>query len=471
MSKAGQQKRNSIFCGDCIEWLKKVPDNSIDLCYIDPPFFSNKQHEIIWGNGYELRSFNDRWKGGINAYIEWMEQRVKLIHRTLKPTGSIFLHCDWRASHRLRVMLDEVFGEKNFVNEIICMADLTGRPPEKYLQTDTQTVFWYSKSKSYKSVESQMRKKTYISKTSDHNYKTYSSGVIGYDLPKGDYAEETLIKKEKEGLAFKNKKGNWRVIKQLVEEGDYLVRDDKMINLWDDLPRMAHLKAEKLDYPTQKPEKLLERIIACSTNEGDTVLDCFGGGGTTAAVATKLGRQFITGDVSPVAMKMIIFRLRELDPCPIYDTYGVPRAERTWREMKGHEFAEGLCRLQGWECNHKKSGDDGIDGWCDHGRVPIQIKNSTKKIGINPIKNFYASLGKAQEGIFVAWSFTRTAEEFRALVEREEDKKIVFMTPVEILGELLITDEKEEEINELWKKRQDNITKLRSKKKRSNKAA
>lgn len=112
-------EKNQVICGDCLDWLKYVPDNSIDLCYIDPPFFSNKNYEVVWGNGYELRSFGDRWKGGIKHYISWMEDRVKEIHRVLKPTGSIFLHCDWHASHRLRVMLDDIFGDEHFRNEII----------------------------------------------------------------------------------------------------------------------------------------------------------------------------------------------------------------------------------------------------------------------------------------------------------------------------------------------------------------
>ena len=111
--------KNNIMVGDCLDWLKEIPSKSVDMCYIDPPFFSNRNYEIIWGNGYELRSFGDRWKGGVKTYIVWMEERVKQIHRVLKDTGSIFLHCDWRASHRLRVMLDDVFGERNFVNEII----------------------------------------------------------------------------------------------------------------------------------------------------------------------------------------------------------------------------------------------------------------------------------------------------------------------------------------------------------------
>lgn len=440
---------NKIICGDCIDWLEKIPAESVDVCYIDPPFYSNKPHEFIWKNGYEKRAYDDRWAGGMTHYIGWMKKRVERIKPTLKKTGSIFLHCDWRASHRLRLMLDEVFGAKNFVNEIICMSDLTGCPPARYFQINTQTVFWYSKSKHYKYVEDQMRKKTRFPKDSDHGFKTYSSGVVGYDMPPGNYKEKTLREKEKNGLAFKNKKGNWRVIKAVSDGGKDWIRDDKMTNLWDDLPRMAHLKAEKRDYPTQKPEALIERIISCSTNEGDVVLDCFGGGGTTATVAAKLKRQFITGDVSPVAVRVMSDRLKELEPSPLFEIQGLPRSRAEWRAMNGHEFAERICRLKGWECNQRKSGDGGIDGWFDNRRVAVQIKNS-ERIGRVSIQQFFGALGKAEEGIFVAWSFTKTAQEYRAQVKLEHGKDITLMEVRKILGGLLISDEDAAQIEELY---------------------
>ena len=141
-------EENSVVVGDCIEWLKHVPSKSVDMCYIDPPFFSNKTYEILWGNGYERRCFEDRFKGGIKTYIVWMEERVREIHRVLKDTGSIFLHCDWRASHRLRVMLDDVFGERNFVNEIVwCYTGPSNT--KRYFPKKHDTIFWYSKSQKF----------------------------------------------------------------------------------------------------------------------------------------------------------------------------------------------------------------------------------------------------------------------------------------------------------------------------------
>ena len=112
-------KPNTIYCGDNLKVLKYFPDECIDLIYIDPPFFSNKYYEIIWNDGYEIRAFEDRWKGGIQHYIDWMKDRVEQLHRILKNTGSFYLHCGWQSSHYLKIMCDKIFGYNNFRNEII----------------------------------------------------------------------------------------------------------------------------------------------------------------------------------------------------------------------------------------------------------------------------------------------------------------------------------------------------------------
>lgn len=114
-------KLNSIYCGDCQRVLgntSEFPDESVDLIYADPPFFSNKQYEVLWGDGYELRAFEDRWKGGIENYIAWMEPKLRECHRVLKNSGAMYLHCDWHANAHLRILMDQIFGPSNFRNEI-----------------------------------------------------------------------------------------------------------------------------------------------------------------------------------------------------------------------------------------------------------------------------------------------------------------------------------------------------------------
>ena len=110
---------NSLILGDCLQALKNLPSESVDLCYIDPPFFSNRNYEVIWGDQGEVRSFEDRWSGGVDHYIGWLKERVQEIHRILKPTGSFYLHCDWHADAYIRVyILDKVFGENCYRSSI-----------------------------------------------------------------------------------------------------------------------------------------------------------------------------------------------------------------------------------------------------------------------------------------------------------------------------------------------------------------
>jgi len=136
---------NAIYEGDNLEVLSKFPDNSADLIYADPPFFSNKHYEVIWKDGAEIRAFEDRWKGGIENYIAWMEPRIREAHRVLKDTGSMYLHCDWHADAHLRILMDKIFGEKNFRNEIIWHYDYGARS-KKTFGSKHDTIFWYSKS-------------------------------------------------------------------------------------------------------------------------------------------------------------------------------------------------------------------------------------------------------------------------------------------------------------------------------------
>ena len=111
---------NRLILGDNLEILKGMESDSVDLIYLDPPFFSNRNYEVIWGDEGEVRSFQDRWAGGIEHYIAWLRERVIEMHRILKSTGSIFLHCDWHANSYIRCdILDKIFGKNNFRNEII----------------------------------------------------------------------------------------------------------------------------------------------------------------------------------------------------------------------------------------------------------------------------------------------------------------------------------------------------------------
>ncbi|HEX4033598.1 MAG TPA: site-specific DNA-methyltransferase [Solirubrobacteraceae bacterium] len=119
MKRATKLDTGVLYCEDNLRALARVPDGSVDLIYLDPPFFSNRFYEVIWGDEAEVRSFEDRWEGGIQVYVNWMQERLVDLHRVLKQTGSLYLHCDWHASHYLKVMMDDIFGSANFANEIV----------------------------------------------------------------------------------------------------------------------------------------------------------------------------------------------------------------------------------------------------------------------------------------------------------------------------------------------------------------
>lgn len=406
-------KKNTIVCGDNLEWLKYLPDECIDLCYIDPPFFSNRNYEIIWGNGYEVCSFGDRFSGGISHYIEWMRPRIELIHKKLKSTGTIFLHCDWHASHRLRCLLDDVFKAENFVNEIIWCYK-SGGASKKYFSNKHDTIFFYSKSNKY--YFEPIKEKSYMQKGAgdNPNQKYYTDDIGKY----------TLV---------------------------------YMKDWWVDIGMLATSSFERIGYPTQKPEKLIERIVLSCSKKNDIILDCFAGGGTTAVVCAKLGRNFIVGDVSPVAVKVMAQRLNVVFP-DIKDKFDIKNLPQTIEELQkvdGHKFAEIVCDLMGWKVNPKKVNDGGIDAWDGYDN-PVQIKNNSSGSSGRPdMQKFYSAIvkSKKKKGIFISWKFASNAKEFVAEMKREQGIEIILKPCSEVFENLIIPIQKYNEINQFYDER------------------
>lgn len=470
-------KKNYIVCGDNLDWLQSVPDESVDVCYIDPPFFSNRNYEVIWGNGYELRSFGDRFAGGISHYIEWMRPRVDLIHRKLKKTGSIFLHCDWHASHRLRCMLDDIFGEQNFVNEIVWVRSRNPKGSQhevRSLSTFTDTILMYGKTDKFKfyhdrirrelteeQIEAKYDRKDELGRFTDgpivrsesmgerpnlsYKYKGFDPSPWGWRMEKGKLAE--IDKKGNLGWSSAGKP--YRKIRPDEDRGEVVS------NFWDDIDQINPQSKERLGYPTQKPELLVRRILELASDEGDVVLDCFGGGGTTAKVATDLNRKFITGDVSPVSVKIMAERLYFDCPGISFNIKNLPQTEGELKDMNGHDFVEVVCEVMGWEMNSRKSGDGGIDAWAGD-KVPVQVKNHSKSAAGRPdMQKFFGAMAKerSKKGIFVAWEFSKDALGFIADMKREHKVDIVAMKCGEVFGALLLDGSKGGEIEKLYLER------------------
>jgi DNA modification methylase len=278
-------KPHQLHLGDNLYVLRGMATESVDLIYIDPPFFSNRTYTQIWGDDNEIRSFNDIFQDGMFSYLAWMNARLWEMKRVLKSTGSIYLHCDWHASHYLKCEMDKVFGYDNMVNEIVWSYKFAGRSKASFPKKH-DVIFWYRKSDKYIFNIDDPKVRVPITEDSvTHNYRyTDESGRKYREDPR------------KSGKTYRY----------------YLDSGKLPESVWTDIDSLHFELSERLGYPTQKPEQLLERIIAASSNEGDVVADFFMGGGTTGAVALKLGRRFIGSDVSRVAVSVTSSRLTEI---------------------------------------------------------------------------------------------------------------------------------------------------------------
>ena len=395
---------NKLILGDNLDIMRGMDSESVDLIYLDPPFFSNRNYEVIWGDAGEIRSFQDRWSGGIEQYISWLYERVEQMHRLLKPAGSIFLHCDWHANAYIRAqIMDRLFGEKNFRNEIIWhYRRWTGK--SKCFQKLHDTIFFYTKSDIY---------------TFNEMYTDYTEGSVD---------------RKKQGVLHRFKKGYEPVLVSDSEIDEKGVREN---DVWQ-IPFVAPSAKERIGYPTQKPEALLERIIKCASNEEDVILDPFVGGGTTIAVADKLMRHWIGIDQSPMAIKVADFRLqKQTQQLDLFNAscYELKLHKYDYDELNArppHEFESWIIQQYGGVPQNKKGGDKGVDGKMRDG-TPIQVKQS-KGIGVNVVKNFSVSAKqynkllfeknvkeKKPVGYIIAFSFSKGAIEETARLKNSEN--------------------------------------------------
>lgn len=286
---------NLLFHGDNKEILSTLLVNGfrgkIDLIYIDPPFDSGADYvrkvelrgidKKLGGeeqNIIEQTQYTDIWAN--DNYLQFMYERLILLRELLSEQGSIYLHCDWHKSHYLRFLLDEVFGVENFVNEIVWHYRRWGSDTSKF-QTMHDTIFWYKK----------------VDKIFNKIYQDYSDDKWVEDTVRGMINGKLVRLKDEHGNYLKRNKQNQGVV---------------MHDTWEDINFIAPTADERLDYPTQKPEDLLERIIKASTNDNSIILDCFAGSGTTQAVAQKLGRKWIGCDLNKGAIQTTSKRLQKI---------------------------------------------------------------------------------------------------------------------------------------------------------------
>ena len=456
---------NKLILGDNLEILKTFESESIDLIYLDPPFFSNRNYEVIWGDAGEVRSFQDRWAGGMEHYIAWLKERVEQMYRILKQTGTIFLHCDWHANAYIRVqILDKIFGSNNFINEFIWKRSFNRSSISKAARKNYDTIFYYSKSNEYTFNQiflelSKTSKELYKNKDEKGFYQTVpllvsgkrygETGMIWKGIDPNKQGKEgmhwvttphKLDEYEKQGLIYFPPKGNTPRLKYYLEQSPGV----PVSEIWDDVKLVQGV--ESIGYPTQKPEALMQRIIEMASNEGDIVLDPFVGGGTTVAVADKLNRQWIGIDQSVQAVKVTELRLdkqRDLFSAPF--TVQLHKYDYdTLRYQNAFEFEEWIIQQFGGSSNIKQRNDFGLDGKMSD-NTPIQVKRSDN-VGRNIIDNFLSAVKRADKNLYahniekkepvgyiIAFSFSKGAIQEVARLKLEENIIIRLVSVDEIV--------------------------------------
>lgn len=259
----------------------------LDLIYIDPPF--NTGSDFALRGKLTGKAYSDRHEGGLAGYLSMMHPRLRLMHRLLAPAGTMYVHCDYRASSYLRLLLDEIFGPDNLRAQIIWHYQSGGR--QKRCWSAKHDVIWmYSKSDTF----------------------TFNLDAVG--IRRGDIARNHMKRQvDESGKAVYSIRSGGKVY--TYSEDDLMTPAD----VWTDISHLQQKDPERTGYATQKPEKLLERIILASSNPGEMVADFFAGSGTTAAVAHRLGRRFIASDSSPSAISTITARLQRIGtPLVVY---------------------------------------------------------------------------------------------------------------------------------------------------------
>jgi DNA modification methylase len=402
---------NRLFWGDNLHIMRQLPSESIDLIYIDPPFFSGRQYNVIFGDQNELRSFSDIWEGGMPGYLIWLNARLYEMKRLLKKTGSIYVHCDWHASHYIKVEMDKIFGVDGFKNEIIWCYSIGGKSKRTFGRKH-DIIFLYTKTDSY----------FFDSKGAVVPRKPNSHMKVGIDKEGREYQEKRDSKTEK-------------VYRYYLDEGK--IAED----YWTDIETLNREDTQRIGYPTQKPESLLERVVKTSSPHDSVIADFFVGGGTTAAVAQRLGRRWIACDQSRVAVAITADRLTrqveeqtgKLFPVPDFtiEHWGVYEA-RQLAQAPPDQFRAFVLRAFGAVIEEH---EEGIHGY--KGAIPVWVGEADQKKAVTAadVQAFANAMRKTlrykqdnlRDGIMLAWAFRPDAVEAAERLRRLEQTDLNFI--------------------------------------------
>jgi len=446
---------NHLYFGDCLDILKQLHHKNktgfIDLIYIDPPFNSKRNYNVLfesidlkdataqkqafadtWSNVSYIDTINEiadldkdlhtflktlsnlRVSDSAVAYLSTMAIRIHYMHKVLKDTGSFYLHCDPTMSHYLKVICDLIFGEKNFQNEIIwkrAISTGSSKSISKKFSSDADILLYYTKTSKFtfnmpfkKYGESYLSRFKFKDKKGEYRWQSLST-----------YSEETVKELEQKKEIRWNSNGNAEY-KQYKQK----LKGVAMNNIWDDINVINPMSNERLGYPTQKPQALLERIIQASSNEGDLIADFFCGCGTTVAAAQLLKRNWLGVDISHLAVRLIAKRLVDTYGFEIKHQFkldGFPQDIGSAKEL-AQNTDKGRFNFQEWVIevllngvvNIKKVADGGYDGYLTFNISETQkefvlIEVKSGNVNVKNIREFIHVIEKqkAAIGIFVCF--------------------------------------------------------------------
>jgi len=363
---------NRVDNGDCLNVLKSARPLCIDLIYLDPPFFTQKEHTETTRLGDEKYSFKDKWIQK-NDYLSFMHLRLVECKRVLKETGSIFLHCDRNAVHNLKVVCDEIFGESNFRSEIIWTYKRWSNSSKNLLPAH-QTILYYTKSKKY-----------------------------CFNQIFTDYSESTNIDQI---LQNRTRDGRNKSVYAKNEDGSDVQSEGKkgvpLGDVWE-IPYLNPKAKERVNYPTQKPVLLLERIVSIASNEGDVVLDPFCGSGTTLVAAKLNNRNYWGIDESSDAVRLSNERLLD---CVKTNSNLLLKGRSAYQSadkrlsyvLNGVKYKP-VHRNKGMDAVLEEKGTDGFTF------IRLQKENEDIEEGIALLKKAMETKGKCK-GVFVVFEST-----------------------------------------------------------------
>ena len=474
---------NALYYEDNLDVMRySIAGGGVDLAYLDPPFNSNANYNVLFRSTAggeseaQIEAFKDTWHWGIEAeaafdevlrsgnttaaelmramrtalrdsdimaYLAMMAVRLIELHRVLKPTGSLYLHCDTVAGHYLKLLLDAVFGAENFINEIIWKrtgAHSDARQGSAHFGRVHDLIFFYSKGPGFKwqplwKAHDPAYLKSHYSQVDESGRRFRWDNITGPGgAAKGNpfyevlgvsghwrYSKERMAKLVEAGLVALPRPGAKPSLKRYLDEQ----AGTPVTDVWDDISPLNSQAQERLGYPTQKPLALLERILRASSAEGDLILDPFCGCGTTIHAAQKLGRQWIGIDITHLAISLIERRLKDAFPGIAFDVHGTPKDMDGARDLARRDkyqfqwWAVSLIDAQPYG-GKKKGADGGIDGliyFRGEGRTTERAVVSVKggdAVGVPMIRDLKGVLDRERAPIGV---FLTLAEPTRPMLQ------------------------------------------------------